>query len=79
MATKLKKIPTAPKLPKKPKASASLTAKENWVKRVAEQKKIYAAKVANVKKVNAQIMKDKSASEKLSKVISGTQRATAGK
>lgn len=49
------------KLPKKPKASASVTTKENWLKRVAE-----------IRKVNARIRSDKKKSEALDKKIRET-------
>lgn len=46
------------KLPKKPKASASVATKENWLKRVAE-----------IRKENARIRADKKKSEALDKRI----------
>lgn len=50
------------KLPKKPKASASVTTKENWLKRVAE-----------IRKENARIRADKKKSEALDKRIRETR------
>jgi len=50
------------KLPKKPKASASVTTKENWLKRVAE-----------IRKENARIRADKKKSEALDKKIRETR------
>ena len=50
------------KFPKKPKASASVTTKENWLKRVAE-----------IRKENARIRSDKKKSEALDKKIRETR------
>lgn len=50
------------KAPKKPKRSASIETKENWLKKVAEVKKENARRVALNKK-----------SEELSKKIAGTR------
>lgn len=50
------------KLPKKPKSSASVTTKENWLKRVAE-----------IRKENARIRADKKKSEALDKKIRETR------
>lgn len=50
------------KAPKKPKRSASIATKENWLKKVAEMKKENARRVALNKK-----------SEELSKKIAGTR------
>ncbi len=50
------------KLPKKPKASASVTTKENWLKRVAD-----------IRKENARIRADKKKSEALDKKIRETR------
>ena len=50
------------KAPKKPKRSASIATKENWLKKVAEVKKENARRVALNKK-----------SEELSKKIAGTR------
>lgn len=50
------------KLPKKPKASASVATKENWLKRVAE-----------IRKLNARIRADKKKSEALDKRIRETR------
>lgn len=50
------------KLPKKPKASASVATKENWLKRVAE-----------IRKENARIRADKKKSEALDKRIRETR------
>lgn len=68
---KLLKLPKAPKLPKKPKENASLTAKQNYIKRVDETKAKYAAKVKAIEKENAQRIKINEQSKKLSKVIAG--------
>lgn len=48
------------KFPKKPKLSASVQAKENWLKRAAE-----------IKKENARRERENKRSEELSKKISG--------
>lgn len=48
------------KMPKKPKASASLETKQNWLKKAAE-----------VKKENAKRESDKKKSKELSKKIAG--------
>lgn len=53
---KLKKL----KMPKKPKASASVAVKENWLKRAAE-----------IKKENARRESENKRSELLSKKIAG--------
>ena len=50
------------KLPKKPKASASVATKDNWLKRVAE-----------IRKENARIRADKKKSEALDKRIRETR------
>lgn len=68
---KLKKIPVAPKLPKKPKPSASLATHQNWLSRVQALKKAYYAKVAEVKKYNAALESDKKKKEAIRKQIAG--------
>ena len=50
------------KLPKKPKASASVETKQNWLKRAAE-----------VKRENARILADRKKSKDLSRKIAGVK------
>ena len=76
MASKLKKYPKAPKLGKKPKASATLQSKQNFLEREKAKEKIYLEKCKAVDKANATIAADAKKSEKLTKEISGVKRVT---
>lgn len=64
-------MPKAPKLPKKPAQSASLSTKQSYVRRVADTKAKYAVKCKTVAKENMQRIKVNKESERLSKVIAG--------
>lgn len=68
---KLLKMPKVPKLGKKPAASASLSTKQAWLRRMADTKAKYEAKCKAIQKENASRVKENKLSEKLSQVISG--------
>jgi hypothetical protein len=68
---KLLKMPKAPRLPKKPAATASLSTKQGWLRRVQDMKAKYEAKERAVFKENTERKKMNEASKKLSTVIAG--------
>lgn len=68
---KLLKMPKAPRLPKKPAATASLSTKQSWLRRVQDMKAKYEAKERAVFKENTERKKMNEASKKLSTVIAG--------
>ena len=70
---KLLKLPKSPKLPKKPTATASLSAKENWLKRVSDLKASYAAKCREVQKENESRKKANAKSDQLTKQIANVK------
>lgn len=64
-------MPKAPRLPKKPAATASLSTKQSWLRRVQDMKAKYEAKERAVFKENTERKKMNEASKKLSTVIAG--------
>lgn len=71
---KMLKLPTAPKLPKKPGANASLASRQAYIRKYNDLKQKHIAKVKAVEAENAQRQKENAESEKLGKVISGLGR-----
>ena len=68
---KMLKEPKPPKMGRKPKANSSLASKQAWLRRNADKKAKYEAKVRAVRAENAKRAKINSESERLHKVISG--------
>lgn len=68
---KLLKMPKKPKLGKKPAASASLSTKQAWLRRQADKKAKYEAKLRAVENENKKRRAINEASQKASTVISG--------
>lgn len=68
---KMLKMPKKPRLPKKPAASASVTVKQNWIRKVQDLQRKHGGKERAVFAENEQRKKLNEQSKKLSQVIAG--------
>lgn len=69
-------MPSRPKLPRKPKNSASLATKERYLQRIKEMQDAYKRKCTETVNENALRIKEKAKSERLSKEIAGISGTT---